>query len=242
MPVVAAVGGPVAAAIGGSAILGTVTGLFSSNKASKQQAGAADKANATQLDMFNQQREDQTPWRDAGNVALKDLMYGTGLSNEAGSAGLGQGDFNKKFTLADFEQDPGYQFRLNEGTKALQASAAARGGLNSGATLKALTRYGQDYGSSEYDKAYSRYNNDQTSRFNRLSSIAGIGQTANNTMANAGTNYANNVSQNQMAAGNAQAAGTVGMANSLNNGMSQVVNYYNNQDLLKALKTPVAGG
>lgn len=229
---------PVAGAILGGAVIGAI----SSNKASKQQSASADKANATQLDMFNQQREDQAPWREAGNSALKDLLYGTGLSNEAGSAGLGQGDFNKKFTLADFEQDPGYQFRLNEGTKALQASAAARGGLNSGATLKALTRYGQDYGSSEYDKAYNRFNNDQSARFNRLSSIAGIGQTANNTMANAGTNYANNVSQNQMAAGNAQAAGTVGMANSLNNGMSQVVNYYNNQNLLNALKAPVAGG
>jgi len=156
--------------------------------------------------------------------------------------GSGVGDLNRKFTLADFEQDPGYQFRLNEGTKALQASAAARGGLNSGATLKALTRYGQDYGSNEYEKSYNRYNSDQTNRFNRLATLAGIGQTANASNSQSNQNYANNVSQNQMAAGNAQAAGTVGRANAINNGLSSVVNYYNNQNLLKSLgnnNTPV---
>lgn len=232
----------VAVAVAGAAVVGGVVSSNASSKASKTQANAARDANNTQLAMYDQTREDQTPWREAGSSALKDLLYGTGLSNEAGNSGLGQGELNKKFTLADFEQDPGYQFRLNEGTKALQASAAARGGLNSGATLKALTRYGQDYGASEYDKAYNRFNNDQSARFNRLSSIAGIGQTANNTMANAGANYANNVSQNQMAAGNAQAAGMVGQANAFNNGMSQVVNYYTNQQLMNSLKSPTTGG
>jgi hypothetical protein len=52
--------------------------------------------------------------------------------------------------------DPGYQWRMDQGRKALEASAAARGGLFSGATGKALVDYGQGLASQEYDKAYGR--------------------------------------------------------------------------------------
>jgi hypothetical protein len=53
-------------------------------------------------------------------------------------------------------QDPGYQFRLEQGRQALEASAAARGGLLSGSTGQALAQYGQDLASQEYANAYQR--------------------------------------------------------------------------------------
>lgn len=62
----------------------------------------------------------------------------------------------EKFTAADLETDPGYQFRLAEGNKALERSAAAKGILQSGGTLKALTKYGQDAASQEYANAWDR--------------------------------------------------------------------------------------
>lgn len=62
----------------------------------------------------------------------------------------------------------------------MQASAAARGGLNSGATLKALTEFGNNYADQQ---GYTPY-------MNKLASLAGIGQTATNQTAQAGTQVA----------------------------------------------------
>jgi hypothetical protein len=70
----------------------------------------------------------------------------------------------KAFSYADFQapsyeaaqQDPGYQFRLGQGTDALQNAAAARGTLNDSGTLKALLDYGQGAASQEYANVYGR--------------------------------------------------------------------------------------
>lgn len=136
------------------------------------------------------------------------------------------GSLSKSFTLADFQKDPGYDFRMQEGQKALERSAAARGGLQGGGTLKALTRYGQDYASNEYGNAYNRWNNDNTTRFNRLASLAQVGQTANNTIAQAGQANASNANSNVLAAGNARASGYVGTANAINSGLNNSMSLY----------------
>lgn len=183
-------------------VVGEVTGANAARDAQRAQEAAAKSANATQLYMFNEQRKDLEPWRAAGTSALKDL------AND---------DFKRDFTMDDFQADPGYQFRMSEGMKALERSAAARGGLGSGGTLKALTRYGQDFASNEYTNAYNRFNADRDRRFNRLSSLAGIGQTANSQLGQAGTNYANNVSQTQIGLGNAQAAASIAKGNQMGN-------------------------
>lgn len=141
-------------------------------------------------------------------------------------AGDGFGDLAHKFTMADYQADPGYAFRVAEGQRALDNSAAARGGLQSGNALKAAARYGQDMGSQEYGNAYNRFNNDQTNQFNRLSSIAGVGQTANNSLASAGANFANQTGNYAMtnganqgnallSAGNARASGYSGLGKAL---------------------------
>jgi hypothetical protein len=204
------------AAILGSAAIGAGTGIASgimgskaAGNAAKQQAAAASEANRLQRDMFQQQRKDQAPWREAGASALGDLA---------------NPDFKRDFTSADFQKDPGYDFRMQEGQKALERSAAARGGLQSGGTLKALSRYGQDFASNEYNNAYNRFNADRDRRFNRLSSIAGLGQTANNQIGAAGQNYANQVGANQMGAANAAGAAGIASANAWGNSLSGIGN------------------
>lgn len=189
------------------------------------------------MGMYNQTRQDQAPYRQAGYAALGQLSSGT----QAG------GEFNRNFTMSDFNADPGYQFRMDQGSKALQASAAARGGLLSGGTLKSLDRYGQDYASNEYSNAYNRYNNDQTTRFNRLSSIAGIGQTSTAQTGAAGANAANQVSSAQIGAGNATAAGYINQGNAISNGASSLGNFYLQQQYMnryapQATVQPVSGG
>jgi hypothetical protein len=166
-------------------------------------------------------------------------QYVKGLSAAPAPTGR-EGYLSHDFTLADFEKDPGYQFRLDEGTKALERSAAARGGLLSGATGKALERYGSDYGSSEYSNAYNRFNNDRTTRFNRLSSLAGTGQTAATTLGNLGAGSANNISDLATQRGNAVAGGYIGRANAINGGISSLSDFYLQQQYAK--KLPNYGG
>jgi hypothetical protein len=142
--------------------------------------------------------------------------------------------------MSDFEKDPGYQFRMDEGIKAIDRSAAARGGLNSGRTLKALSRFGQDTASGEYQNAYNRFNNDRNSKYNKLAGMAGVGQTANSQLAQAGSqmagglrNNANAFANNTMGAANASAAARMAGANAnsqmigniANAGMNTWMNY-----------------
>lgn len=132
------------------------------------------------------------------------------------------GSLSRDFSLADFQADPGYAFRLQEGQKALERSAAAGGRFLGGATLKALTRYGQGQGSQEFGNAYNRFQTNRSTRFNQLAAVAGIGQTASGQLAQLGQTNAltqgNNLMGAATAAGNAQLASANGWSSALNNG------------------------
>lgn len=201
----------VAAAIGGAAVLGYFGSQQAGNRAADAQRDAANQSNEMQRYMYDQTRNDQKKWREAGESALGRLVDPSMM---------------RTFQASDFQKDPGYDFRLQQGQRGLEASAAARGNLNSGATLKALQRYGQDYASNEYLNAYNRFNNDRDQSFNKLSSIAGLGQSANNQVGNAGQNYANQYSQNQMGMANANAANMISQSNNFNNLIGQGVTAY----------------
>lgn len=157
----------------------------------------------------------------------------SGIGQQPGlmQTGMGAGDLMRRFGMADFQADPGYAFRQQQGQQQIERSAAARGGLLSGSAIKAGQRFGQDLASQEYQNAYNRFNTDQTSRYNKLASLAGIGQTANNALQTAGSNYANamtNISANnadnqanaQLAGGNARMSGFTGVANALSSGFA----------------------
>lgn len=219
-----------------SGIAGAIaTGSASDTQAEATQNAANTSAQASnyaadiQKQMYNQTRTDQTPWRNAGVNALGQLTAGTQQG----------GSLIRPFSMADYQQDPGYSFRLSEGIKALNNQAAARGGLLSGAQLKAAQQYGQDYASNEYQNAYNRYNNNQTTQFNRLASMAGLGQNANSATQQAGQNYANNTGNilmtnaaNQgnaaLMAGQARASAYGGWGQVAGNSMNSLGNYYMN--------------
>ena len=149
-----------------------------------------------------------------------------------------------EYTPAMFAKgmDPGYQFRLSEGMKGLQSSAAARGNLLSGGTLKGIQRYGQDMASQEFTNAFNRYQAERAGTLNPFQSLAGQGQTAANTIGNYGANYANQAGENFMGAGNARASGYIGAANAIGGGISNLSNqYYQNQLLNRAFPDKNAG-
>lgn len=213
----------VTAAVAGSALLGYISSSNAANSAADAQTNAANAANATTWNMYQQQRQDQQPWMQAGQNALGQLQQQ-------------MPDLNRDFTMADFQQsDPGFAFRMQEGQKAIERSAAAKGGLNSGATMKALARYSQDYASNEYQNAYSRFTNDRTNRYNRLAGLAGVGQQSVNQVGSYGSNAANNVSQNQMGMGNAQAANYIAQGNAVSNAGNGMANSWMNYQLMNRL-------
>jgi hypothetical protein len=236
--------GWIAGAVGGSALLGA----YSSNKAAKAQAGAANRAADLSKEQYEQTREDQAPFRAGGLEAQNRLMTLLGIGGRApggdgASNGLtidpnspDYGKYGRDFSMSDFQADPGYAFRLSEGQKALDRSAAARGGLISGGALKAATRLGQDMGSQEFTNAFNRYQTNRTNQINPLQSLMGSGQTATNFVGNAGQNYATNAGNAYGAAGQAQASGYMGMANAISGGVGQYLGYQSNNNLVNALR------
>lgn len=201
---------PVSGAIVGSAVIGGV----SSNRAAKTQAGAAGEATQLQREQFERQLELQAPFREAGVRALGKLESASEYT---------------PFGMQQFQADPGYAFRLGEGQKALDRTAAARGGLISGGALRAAQRYGQEMGSQEYTNAFNRYQAERQARLGPLQSLAGVGQTSANLLGQAGQAYASGAGEAIGAGAQARASGYMGTAGSLGGGLNQYLNYQQDQ-------------
>ena len=199
------------AAIIGSSLLGA----SSSRSAANAQAAAADRAADVQREIFERQVELGRPYREAGEAALNKLIP---LATEYTPFGMEQ-----------FQADPGYGFRMSEGMKALERSAAARGGLMSGGTGKALQRFGQEMGSQEYQNAFNRYQAERQARLNPLQSLAGVGQTAAQNLAGQAGQFGSNLAETMGAGAQARASGYMGAANAITGGLGQYMNYQQGQ-------------
>jgi hypothetical protein len=153
-------------------------------------------------EVLGKQEGAYNPYQEAGLEGQNRLREYLGIGGNAAAPGYGQ------FATAEFTpeafaagQDPGYGFRMKEGLKAVDAQAAARGGLISGAALKASQRFGQEMASQEYGNAFNRY---QTIRGNTLSpyqNLQGVGLNAANMTGAAGANYGSAGGQAYGAAG-----------------------------------------
>jgi hypothetical protein len=212
-----------AAAVLGSAVIGGAVSMRGASKAAKAQRRAAESAAAQQQKMFDKQAEFQAPFREGGLTAQAELMKLLGLGGDTTAPGYGS--MTKQFGMDQFQQDPGYAFRQAEGMKALERSAAARGNLLSGSTLKGVQRFGQDLASQEYQNAFNRYQVERAARLNPLQSLMGSGQSAANVMTGAAGNLGQNLAGAEMAAGQARASGYVGQANALNQALGGITNF-----------------
>jgi hypothetical protein len=223
-------------------VASSLFGGSSSSKAAGTQAAASDRAAelerqtaqeqlALQKRTYEENIARQKPFYDVGVNALPELVRASKYT---------------PFGMDQFKADPGYAFRLSEGQKALERSAAARGGLLSGGTGKALQRFGQESSSQEFMNAFNRYQIENQAKLNPLQSLTGMGQTTANTLGAAGQNYANtsgniagNMSTNvgnQITSGAAaRASGYVGGANAVTGGLNTYLNYTNSQNMVNAL-------
>ncbi len=210
-----------AAIIGATAtIAGGVIASSGAKKAANVQAQAARDAQTANERMLERQIGLQEPFRQAGLTAQEQIMQLLGIGGDKTAEGYGS--LAKPFGLSDFQQDPGYAFRQAEGMKALERSAAARGGLLSGSTLKGIQRFGQESASQEYGNAFNRYQIERSARLNPLQSLMGAGQSATNVMTGNIGQSSQNEQGNIMGAGQARASGYVGSANALGGALGSI--------------------
>lgn len=143
------------------------------------------------------------------------------------------GMLTKTFSANDLANDPIYQKALDwattQGTQAINRGAAARGGLDSGSTLKGVTDYALGQASTLGNDAYNRFRANQADIYNKLAGVAGLGQISVGQVNSAGMNAANQTTDLMTGAGNARAAGIVGGANAWNGGLTNASNVYSNQ-------------
>lgn len=196
-----------AVAIGGAGLMGggMVTQGYFANKSSKKAAKAQANAMDAYLAQMRMGRDKaisyQQPYEQAGRSGLNLLQqYLTGDSMA---------------TQNRLEQSPGYQFRLSQGQNSIQNLLASRGGLKSGAAMKALEEFAQGTASQEFGN-----------QVGYLQGLAGIGQNAATAMGNAemmaGTNMANASQQGILGQGMAMANSDAQMGNIIGGGMGQI--------------------
>ena len=175
--------------------IGTLATIGGSNYAAKKQSKAQQEANALNREMFEYQKGIQAPYVQAGQQALADIQ--ALMANPA-----------------SIQDDPMYQWRMGQGQQALERNMAARGGMLGGAALKQLQRYGQGFASQEFQN-----------QFNRLATLAGLGQGGANAMTAVAGQFGANAMEGATALGNIDASRALGITGSLNNALNTYLNY-----------------
>ena len=224
-------------AILGAAALTAGAGIYGASQArgaANTQANAAAQASDVQRQIFERQVELQEPFRKAGLAGQNRLLALLGLGEDRSAADFGK-YASAEFGADKFKADPGYAFRMSEGMKALERSAAARGGLMSGATMKGIQRYGQDLASQEFTNAFNRYQAERTGTLNPFQALAGTAQTSANVLGGQAGELGRQLGSNIIGAGNAQAAGQIGAANAIVGGLGQGLNFYQQSQMLNRL-------
>jgi len=225
---------------GGTALLGGYMASNAAGDAAEAQSESANAATALQKQMFDKQNELNAPFRENGLTGQNRLMELLGIGGNAGAKGYGSA--SKNFSMSDFQEDPGYQFRMQQGQQALERSAAARGGLLSGRAGKDMTNYAQGAASQEYGNAFNRFQTNRSNQLNPLQSLSGQGQTATNQMTNDAGQFGVSAGQNMMGAGNARASGYVGSANAWGGALGQAATGYQQSQVLNQLFKPPSSG
>ena len=185
------------------ALVGGALGLAGSRSAAKAQESASRHATKLQRDIYEDTSGKLEGFRVAGDTALNRLMPLLGLA-EPGA------DFQP------LELSESSRFALNEGRDSIEAGAAARGGVFSGAAMKGLEDYRNRVAVTDRDN-----------QLNRLFSMVQMGQNAASGQGAAGTNFAQSAGANIMAGGNARAAGIVGGVNAVNDAIGNYYGYQN---------------
>jgi len=210
--------------IAGIAAVTSIGSAYIASEGSQQAASTVAQSNQAaiqaQLEMFYANQAMLAPWTEAGAAALQQIT-------QLLAAGPGE-----------FEESPSYQFRLSEGLRAIENSAASKGKLLSGQTEKGLVGYAENLASQDYQN----WLNNWYKSLDPYYSLATMGGSVGSGVGAMGTQTAANVGSNIVAAGEAIGGGQLGSANAwiqgLSGGSNTLLDYY----MLQNMGLPVGGG
>lgn len=228
------------------------TGAKAAEKAGNLQADSSKYAADLAQKQFEQTRQDQMPWLNAGKGALEQLQQhiqkAPGFDDKWGGRiedAYKNGQLTGGLDPNNFANDPSYQFRKQQGMDGLQSSAAAGGSLLSGAALKSLNQHNSNLASQEYGNAWQRdqaeknnlfnvlggnrsqdyqlFSNEDSRKYNQYANMAGVGQQTATQLGQFGANNAAQQGDFAINGANAQANGLIGSTNAKVNGMGNIL-------------------
>lgn len=209
----------IAVAIVGGSVVSGMLGANAAESAASTQAGAANNATAAELGMYNTTAANVAPWLTAGQTSLQRLMAGTQPGGEFAQTPY------QPFTMDQFHPDPGYQFQLQQGTNAIENQMSKSGGANSN-NMKGLMSYSQGLANTDYQQALNNYitqfqlgNQTKQQSFSNVSGLSAGGLGAGLQQGQIGAQVGQSIGGNMIGAGNALAAGKVGVSNALTGAM-----------------------
>jgi hypothetical protein len=240
----------IAAAIAGAAVVGAGASIYAGDKAASAQKDAASQASGTQLQMYNQTRADQTPWRTSGTQALSALDAYYGLQGLGASGGGGSGTGAPTVGYGSLGMGgrgggfgPEQRIPTPQGGQGAQSGQVSAADINQRIQNLPGYQFQFDQGnqavqqnlaargllnSGAAGKALTQYGQGYAQSasqdyLNGLRSLAGLGQTSAQATGAAGANAANQIGSNQIYAGNASAAGYANQSNAIQGGLQGLV-------------------
>jgi hypothetical protein len=241
----------IAAVAAGAAVASAGSSIYGASQAGK---GAKDAANLQQQ-QFQTTRGDLFDYNQTGQNALLGAQAIAGSGPTGGGPDYTSLAYNQylppQMTEAQLQQTPGYQFTLDQGLKATQSAAAARGLGVSGSALKGAGTYATGLADKTYldqfNVAQQRFGDvlnlntaqqgNLQAQFGRYQSLATIGENAAAQTGAAGTSAASTGGNYLNQAGLAQAAGTTGVSNAVTGAANNYLAYNQLQQYLNPTTT-----
>jgi len=207
--------GWVAAAVAASSVAGSVIQGNAAQNAAGQYANAANQGIQYNQQMYGQVLGQNQPYMNAGQTGLN-------LYNNLANSGY----LTANPTMNDLTAlMPNYQFGLTQGMGQVNAGINAGGGYLSGNEIQGANTFAQNYAGNALQNAFNNYQVNRSNVVSNVNALTGVGQQANQTVANAAAGTSANVSNTLGSIGNAQAAGTMGQANAYAGGLNNISNY-----------------
>jgi hypothetical protein len=193
--------------------------------------------------MFNQIQSNEYPFIQAGGAAQGQLNYLLGTGNQFNPDGTpnsspagGFGSLNTPFNMDTFKSlTPQYNFNLQQGAQGTLNQDSNAQGAESGAALKDLMSFNQNYANNSFNSAFQNYNTQQNNIFNRLNSIATLGSNAGSNSATGASSFAGAIGGTLGSIGASQAAGTIGSANAITGGIGGAAGAFYGQNALNQI-------
>ena len=234
----------VAVGVAGAGLVGGLIGSGAASEASREQVAAEREALAQQKSMFNTIQGNEYPFIQGGAQAEGQLNYLLGQGGQVDprtgqpitSTAGGYGSLTKPFDMNDFKNlSPQYQFNLQQGGQGTLNQDSNAQGAESGAALKDLMSFNQNYANNSFNSAFANYNTQQNNIFNRLNSIATLGSNAGSNSATGASAFASGIGNTLGSIGASQAAGTIGSANAISGGIQSGANAFYGQNALNQI-------